>query len=179
MLTMKKELDLSSELMHDLSFLKYHQISLRDSLLIFEYLPWSLIVGRTFRIQSGFPQRHCHFNCVRNLNSLFNVMLVRLLPKPDIKNLTKVYILHGFQLTVNTVKDILKCRNCSQPRLVYTGYSLGGVGAKTLNKNLDNLRLNNEFYCGMILSTLFVKDSNLNTKKVTVDRRLACDQNVE
>ena len=76
--------------MHDLSFLKYHQISSRHSLLIFEYLPWSLIVGRTFRIQSGFRDRHCHFNCVQNLNSLFNVMLGR--SRLDIPGVWQKYI---------------------------------------------------------------------------------------
>ena len=44
---------------------------------------------------------------------------------------------------------------------------------------MDNLRAKNELYCGKDLSSLFTKDDHLNTKKVTIDRRLVCGQRLE
>ena len=63
--------------------------------------------------------------------------------------------------------------------MVYSRYGLGGTGERKLTKTLDNLCSKNEFHCGKDLSSLFTKDAHLNTKIVTVDRRLACGQSVE
>ena len=100
------------------------------------------------------------------------------LPQPKIKKPDKS--LHpGFQLSVDKIRDIIKCRDCGQPRVVYSRYGLGGTGERKLTKTLDNLCSKNEFHCGKDLSSLFTKDAHLNTKIVTVDRRLACGQSVE
>ena len=85
----------------------------------------------------------------------------------------------GFQLSVDKIRDVIKCRDCGQPRVVYSQYGLGGAGARSLTKKIGNLRLKNEFHCGMDLSNLFTKDTHLNTKAVTVDRRRSCGQSVE
>ena len=80
---------------------------------------------------------------------------------------------------MDKIRDVIKCRDCGQPRVVYSQYGLGGRGARSLTKKIGNLRLKNEFHCGMDLSNLFTKDTHLNTKAVTVDRRRACGQSVE